>query len=148
MSGEMVRVFSMLARTPLTKQCEVGKQIVIDQSNSFVQALHGLMVMDFLLEKGLTQTLHHCTVQIHLGMKSGLPCVVEKQQSECGYHTSRQSLHSSFYSKATREMWVWMIVALHVASHLGIYPPCGAGILSGRSPNEMSSVGLASLGLG
>lgn len=45
-------------------------------------------------------------------------------------------------------MWVWMILALHVASHLGIYPPCGAGILSGRSPNEMSSVGLASLGLG
>jgi len=98
----------MLARTPLAKQCEVGKQIVIDQSNSFVQALHGLMVMDFLLEKGLTQTLHHCTVQIHLGMKQGLPCVVEKQQSECGYHTSRQSLHSSFYSKATREMWVWI----------------------------------------
>lgn len=96
----------------------------------------------------MTQTLHHCTVQIHLGMKWGLPCVVEKQQSECGYHTSRQSLHSSFYSKATREMWVWMIVALHVASHLGIYPPYGAGILSGRSPNEMSSVGLASLGLG
>lgn len=45
----------MLARTPLAKQCEVGKQIVTDQSNSFVQALHGLMVMDFLLEKGLTQ---------------------------------------------------------------------------------------------
>ena len=43
---------------------------------------------------------------------------------------------------------MWMIVALHFSSHLGIYPPCSAGILSGRSPNEMSSVGLATLGLG
>jgi len=41
----------MLARTPLAKQSEVGKQIVIDQSNSFVQALHGLMVMDFFIGK-------------------------------------------------------------------------------------------------